>query len=132
MTNSAAGSLPMTMHTLTRATIRNFRSCESVTLDLAPYTPFVGYNNAGKSDILEAIRWLVAPFALTPADYLWADHPIYIEGCIIGITSALLDRLNQHHRSKVQHEVSDEGIYCPCKKHRPGTPAFSSRKDKCD
>ena len=39
------------MHTLAHATIRNFRSCESVTLDLAPYTPFVGYNNAGKSNI---------------------------------------------------------------------------------
>lgn len=36
------------MHTLTSDTVRNFRSCESVRVDLAPYTPFFSYNNADK------------------------------------------------------------------------------------
>ena len=72
------------MHTLTAIAIRNFRSCELVVLDLVPYTPFVGYDNAGKSNILSAIRWLVAPFALTPADYLQADRPIQVDGTITG------------------------------------------------
>lgn len=114
------------MHTLTNATIRNFRSCESVTLDLAPYTPFVGYNNAGKSNILSAIRWLVAPFALTPADYLQADRPIQVDGTITGITPALLDRLDARHRSKVQPFVIDETIQIRREQTQPGTPKNST------
>ena len=114
------------MHTLTALAIRNFRSCESVTLDLAPYTPFVGYNNAGKSNILSAIRWLVAPFALTPADYLQADRPIQVDGTITGITPALLDRLDARHRSKVQPFVTDESIQIRREQREPGSPKTST------
>lgn len=114
------------MHILTSATIRNFRSCETVTLDLAPFTPFVGYNNAGKSNILAAIRWLVAPFALTPADYLQADHPIQVDGTITGITPALLDRLDARHRSKVQPFVTDESIQIRREQREPGSPKNST------
>ena len=114
------------MHILTAITIRNFRSCEAVTLDLAPYTPFVGYNNAGKSNILSAIRWLVAPFALTPADYLQADHPIQVDGTITGITPALLDRLEARHRSKVQPFVSGETIQIRREQREPGSPKTST------
>lgn len=114
------------MHALTSATIRNFRSCESVTLDLAPYTPFVGYNNAGKSNILSAIRWLVAPFALTPADYLQADRPVQVDGTITGITPALLDRLEARHRSKVQPFVTDASIAIRREQTQPGSPKTST------
>lgn len=114
------------MHTLTALAIRNFRSCESVTLDLAPYTPFVGYNNAGKSNILSAIRWLVAPFALTPADYLQADRPIQVDGTITGITPALLARLEPRHRSKVQPYVTGETIQIRREQTQPGTPKNST------
>jgi len=114
------------MHNLTRVSIRNFRSCESVTLDLAPYTPFVGYNNAGKSNILSAIRGLLEPFALTPADYLQADRPIQADGTIAGITPALLNRLDARYRSKVQPFVSGETIQIRRKQTQPGTPKSST------
>ncbi|HRQ56895.1 MAG TPA: hypothetical protein PLN31_05720 [Azoarcus taiwanensis] len=78
------------MHTLTVITIRNFRSCESITLDLAPFTPFVRYNNAGKSNSLSAIRWLPAPFALTSGDYLKEGCPIQVDGTSTGIIHVLL------------------------------------------
>lgn len=114
------------LHTLTSATIRNFRSCESVELDLAPYTPFVGYNNAGKSNILSAIRWLVAPFALTPADFLQADRHVQIDGAITGITSALLDRLDARHRNRVRPFVAGESIQIRREQAQPGTPKSST------
>lgn len=114
------------MQTLNSITIRNFRSCESVALDLAPYTPFVGYINAGKSNILSAIRWLVAPFALAPADYLQADRPIQVDGAITGITPALLDRLDERHRSKVQPFVMDESIQIRHEQREPGSPKNST------
>ncbi|TCD46812.1 DUF2813 domain-containing protein [Chlorobium sp. N1] len=52
------------MHFLSHISISNFRSCQHVSFDLAAFTPFVGYNNAGKSNLLAAIRWFIAPFAL--------------------------------------------------------------------
>lgn len=52
------------MHHLTGIKIRNFRSCATVDLALGDCTPIVGYNNAGKSNIMAAIEWLVAPRAL--------------------------------------------------------------------
>lgn len=48
------------MHHLTNILIRNFRSCQNVSLELDNCTPIVGYNNAGKSSILQAIEWLVS------------------------------------------------------------------------
>lgn len=39
-----------------RLTVKNFRSIGDVALDLAPYTVIVGQNQAGKSNILRAMR----------------------------------------------------------------------------
>ena len=47
---------------LTHVVVRNFRSFQNVDFPLASFTSFVGYNNAGKSNLLMAIRWLIAPF----------------------------------------------------------------------
>lgn len=54
------------MHTLAHISISNFRSCKNVALPLGDFTPVVGYNNAGKSNILTAIEWLIDPSALVP------------------------------------------------------------------
>ncbi|MEX9297418.1 AAA family ATPase, partial [Providencia alcalifaciens] len=39
--------------------ISNFLSCKKTEVLLSPFTPLVGYNNAGKSNILSAIKWLL-------------------------------------------------------------------------
>ena len=52
------------MHTLAQISISNFRSCKNVSLCLSDFTPIVGYNNAGKSNILAAVEWLIDPSAL--------------------------------------------------------------------
>lgn len=59
----ALSATQVRMHTLTRATIRNFRSCESVTLDLAPYTPSVGYNSADKEHDRNPVEACQVPLA---------------------------------------------------------------------
>jgi putative ATP-dependent endonuclease of OLD family len=51
-------------HILSEITIRNFKSIRNETLELSAFTPLVGYNNAGKSNILEAIKWLLRSTAL--------------------------------------------------------------------
>jgi len=44
------------MHALSDLAIRNYRSCRVTDLQLHAFTPIVGYNNAGKSNILNAIE----------------------------------------------------------------------------
>ena len=41
--------------------IKNFRSCIETNVYVNPYTALVGYNNAGKSNIILAIKFLLEP-----------------------------------------------------------------------
>ncbi|ABB24714.1 ATP-dependent nuclease [Pelodictyon luteolum] len=98
------------MYTLSRISISNFRSCQQVDFALAAFTPFVGYNNAGKSNLLAAIRWFIAPFALEAADFNQLSLPVVVEGEINGITASLLDRLDVKHRSRIEPLLMDGGL----------------------
>jgi putative ATP-dependent endonuclease of OLD family len=44
------------MHLLKNIEIKNFKSCTESKFILSDYTPLAGYNNRGKSNILNAIR----------------------------------------------------------------------------
>lgn len=108
------------MHLLSSVAIHNFRSCQSVALDLAAYTPFVGYNNAGKSNILSAIRWLVAPFPLGQGDFMVPGQAVCVEGTISGISPAVLNRLDARHRNRVEPFVVNETIQMRRTQDQPG------------
>lgn len=45
-------------HYLDTLTIKNFKSCKHIEVKLSEFTPIIGYNNAGKSNILSAVEWL--------------------------------------------------------------------------
>lgn len=45
-------------HHLSKISIKNFRSCKDIDINFSSFTPLIGYNNAGKSTILNAIEWL--------------------------------------------------------------------------
>lgn len=51
-------------HQLSKVTIKNYKSCRETELKLLSYTPLVGYNNAGKSNALSAIQWLLRKSSL--------------------------------------------------------------------
>lgn len=44
---------------ITKLEINNYLSCKKTELELSPFTSLVGYNNAGKSNILSAVKWLL-------------------------------------------------------------------------
>lgn len=91
------------MHRLSHLVIENFRACRNVSLPLEGYTPLVGQNNAGKSTILEAIRWVLKPGALKATDFYDSDSPVVISACIDGIDAAVLDRIpEQRHREQIK------------------------------
>lgn len=81
------------MHAISSIRIQNFRSCRRTQVTLHDFTAIVGYNNAGKSNILSAIEWLLAPYALSAKDFCDEAETIEVEGRIEGITEDLLGQM---------------------------------------
>lgn len=100
------------MHKLSKICLKNFRSCKDVTLMLNHYTPIVGYNNAGKSTIIQGIIWLLAPSGgICENDFCGNDlsNPIEVRGELVGITQELLNQLGDNHRAKIEQFISADG-----------------------
>ena len=57
------------MHCISEIIPQNFRSCIDATFPLSEFTPLVGYNNGGKSNLLASIRWLLRPYSLSTTDF---------------------------------------------------------------
>lgn len=94
------------MHRLKRVLLKNFRSCVAFEADLSEFTALVGYNNAGKSNVLGAIRWAVKGGALTASDFNDLRQPVSVEFDVDGITSELMEGMAETHRRRVSP-------YCP-------------------
>lgn len=97
-------------HILSEITIRNFKSIRNETFELSAFTPLVGYNNAGKSNMLEAIKWLLRRTALSDSSFYDITQPVEIEGVITGITTAILDQLPENQRTAIQPFLENETI----------------------
>lgn len=89
------------MHRLARIEITNFRSCRQAALVLDDFTPIVGYNNAGKSNILTAIEWLIESAALAAADFYDPTQTLRVTGAVAGISQALLDVMPTNQRNAI-------------------------------
>lgn len=89
-------------HILSEITIRNFKSIRNETFELSAFTPLVGFNNAGKSNMLEAIKWLLRKTALSDTSFNDTAIPVEMEGVISGITEAILDQLPENQRTSIQ------------------------------
>lgn len=98
------------MHQLAEVTISNFRSCKQVTVALDDFTPIVGCNNSGKSDILSAIEWLLDGSALTQSEFKAQGAPVVIGGVIQGIAEALLGAMSLNQQKQIRPYVEDESL----------------------
>lgn len=115
---SAKGVRPM--HSLTWVRILNFRSCVDASFDLASFTALVGCNNAGKSNVLTAIRWLLRPYNLLEKDFNDPARQVSVEGVITGISEAVLDGLDERHRAKIEPYCTDESLRIQVVQSAPG------------
>lgn len=91
--------------------VKNYRSCVSTVMDLAPYTPIVGSNNTGKSNILRAIGWFLEPEKPDQDDYNDRTKEIEVAARIDGITTDNLGQLQDRHRVKMEEFVKAGRIY---------------------
>jgi putative ATP-dependent endonuclease of OLD family len=111
------------MHSLTYVKISNFRSCLTTELSINEFTPIVGYNNAGKSTILSAIEWLLAPTSFASSDFNVADHPVVVEGKVVGINAVILDAMPNNHAQAIRPYLANGEVRIRRKMASPGTAA---------
>ncbi|MGG7607422.1 ATP-dependent nuclease [Massilia sp. BKSP1R2A-1] len=90
--------------------IFNFRSCKAAELKLSAFTPLVGYNNCGKSNILSSIQWLLRRSSLDSSDFYDAELAVEISGTITGITPSILDSLEAKQRSSISPYIHKESL----------------------
>lgn len=98
------------MYRLSYLSIRNFRSCRDVDVPLAAVTPLIGYNNAGKSNIVDACAWFAAPSVLQESDFFDPAEPVEVEGHIEGISAAVLENVFPQHRDRLAPYIVDERV----------------------
>lgn len=81
--------------------ISNFKSCKEVKVNLSNYTPFVGYNNAGKSNILNSIKWFIEGGKLEPNCFNDESKPIEVVVEIEGLSEKILEGLDSKQRASL-------------------------------
>jgi putative ATP-dependent endonuclease of the OLD family len=81
------------MHRLRSITIRNLKSIKDETFPLDDFTPLIGYNNAGKTNILLGIKWLLHPHRLDSNSFNSQDRAVEVFGTFSGLSKRLLEQL---------------------------------------
>lgn len=108
------------MHQLDWVRISNFRSCLDTKVFLEKYSPLVGPNNAGKSNILKAIKWCLRPSGLSDKDFADPTLKVTVTAKISGVTSQLLDSLEENHRASISPYVRNNAFYIRMEQSAPG------------
>lgn len=99
------------MHLISKLHISNFRSIRDSKFELSNYSPFVGYNNGGKSNVLRALSWLLKKSNLAESDFYNPEIPVCVIGFISGITQDILENLEEKHRNRISPYVVNESIF---------------------
>ena len=107
-------------HFLKKVRIRNYRSIVDVEVQLASFSALVGENNAGKSNILNAIQWFVKPEKLEKSHFNSVGQSVEVAGEITGISTALLDALADNHATRLRPFVADEVVILKRSMNAPG------------
>ena len=95
---------------ISRLKIVNYRSCIDVDVPLGKYSILVGYNNAGKSNILNALDWLLNPAVLAEKDFYDINQDIVVYGVIQNINQSLLDKIDESHRSRIEPYITENSL----------------------
>lgn len=115
------------MHRISNIKIENYKSIQEIELSLAAYTPLVGYNNAGKTNILQALSWVIKKSSLQASDFFDSASQVVVTAEISGIDAAVLDGLEQNHRNRIEPLVVDGTIALRRTQAQPGVPVGQIR-----
>lgn len=108
---------------LSRILIKNFRSCKDTEVILSSFTPLVGYNNCGKSNILSAIQWLLRKSSLEKSDFNDSEAEIEVSGLIEGISEAVLELLDAKQRGSIAPYIKSGALRIKRTQQKPNARA---------
>lgn len=94
---------------LSEITISNLRSIQKQRFPLSGFTALIGYNNAGKTNILMGIRWLLAHFSLDISYFDDPNIPVEVEGVFDGISDQVLARLGEDFSAEIKPFLVNAG-----------------------
>ena len=97
-------------HFISELNIKNFKSCIDTDLNFSPFTALVGYNNAGKSNSLGALQWLIKKSKLCDSDFYNVSLPIEVIGKVEGITTDILDQLTAAQKSSIEPYIFNDTL----------------------
>ena len=110
---------------LSEITISNLRSIHRQTFPLNNMTALIGYNNAGKTNILMGIRWLLSPFSLDVSYFDDSNEPVEVEGLFQGISETVLNRLGEEKAKEIVPFLNGESLRVKKVQRVPGIPPES-------
>ncbi|WP_417552052.1 ATP-dependent nuclease [Marinomonas fungiae] len=109
------------MHRIAEMEINNYRSCKNTKVKFEPFTPLVGYNNAGKSNILKCIDALVRGKAQTISSFYDPQQPIEIIALLEGLDEQALSHLSPTQRASLDPYIESGKIKIRFHQASPGT-----------
>ncbi|MCT4558617.1 MAG: AAA family ATPase [Pelagimonas sp.] len=115
------------MHRISKVKIENYKSIQDAEFALSAYTPLVGYNNAGKTNILQALSWVIKKSSLQAADFFDTGSPVTVTAEMSGIDANVLDALEDNHRNRIEPHVIDGQISLRRTQLQPGVPVGQIR-----
>lgn len=110
-------------HKLSQIKVDNYKSLISETFELSDYTPLIGYNTAGKSNILTAIKWLLRKSSLQAEAFNQVGTPVSMDGTIEGIDNNLLQLLTAPHRNSISPYIVNDQLRIKRVQNQPGDTA---------
>lgn len=99
------------MHHISKITINNYKSIIDAEFPLCPYTPLVGYNNAGKTNVLKALSWVVNKYGLPETDFHNPGEPIVVTVEVSGISEPVLNAIGDNHRQRIEPLIENEKLH---------------------
>ncbi len=98
------------MHKVSLLKVLNFKAIREGEFKFSDYTPLVGYNNAGKSSILEALNWIIKPSSIPATSFNNPDQPVSVTVMVNGITDAVLEGLAEVHRDRIAAFIENQQL----------------------
>lgn len=120
------------MHHISEVHIRNFKSIRDHKFPLSKYTPLVGYNNAGKTNVLKALLWLLKRTSLSAADFNDQSQTVVVEVDVSGVDEDILSGVGDTHRVRISPYIVDGKFRIRRQQSSPGQSTSDIRLEIWD
>lgn len=101
-------------------TISNLRSIRHGTFPLSDFTALIGYNNAGKTNILMGIRWLLHRSSLDNTFFDDQRKAVEVDGVFEGVSETVLGRLKEDDAAVLRKFVREDCLRVQRRQRVPG------------